>query len=178
MITYAKRFAIRWGVVTCYEPYGMGVLHVLSSKLCTSSPLLDCRERDFILSQMHMVLKSWSLQNGGVCFVVSFGCDFLWSWWQLHSRSQLDILLSSNYKNGTIVERWNHCREGRWGWWWDKEFNYFSCHNWQRIIHGAQQSTVMQRRQQHHFDALVFPLGMGFVWALGKLHFFNSSSPA
>jgi len=46
-------------------------------------PLLDCRERErenFMVSQMHMVLKSWSLQNGGVCglcFVLSFfGCDF------------------------------------------------------------------------------------------------------
>ncbi len=28
---------------------------------------------------------------------------------------------------------------------------------------GAQQSTVMQIRQQHHFDALVFPLAMRFV---------------
>lgn len=78
-----------------------------------------------------------------------------------------------------IYKKWNHCREmERWGWWWGEEFNYFSCHNWQRIIQGPQQSTVMQRRQQHHFDALVFPLGMHFVCALVKLPFFNSSSPA
>ncbi len=144
-------------------------------------PLLDCRERDFIMSQMHMALKSWSLQNGGgcVCFVLSFGVWLFVKLMTILHFKKLNLIFCylPITKMGTpfVVEK------GQWGLMMmrrkKREGGSIILHViyiWQRIIHrGAHQSTVMHAKKATT-NNIILMLWHAFLFA--HLRSFLSSS--